>query len=172
MYSFPLFHVSIKFSAEISNEQHVFFLYTKASLEGDTIMVDMYTKPTDPISISFLLAIIQNTAVKPFHTVCALRFRHVCTDNATFDLRAKELSEQQQNRGYQTKNINRAIERTHTQARDDLLVYSPNRESSDCEVTFVWTDHMDLPKANDIDQEHWPTIVSSKRKSPRQFCAC
>ena len=40
------FHPSIKLTAEISTKQHV-FLNTKSSLVGDTISVDLYTKPTD-----------------------------------------------------------------------------------------------------------------------------
>ena len=40
------FYPSIKFTAEISNEQHV-FLDTKSRLAGDTISVDLYIKPTD-----------------------------------------------------------------------------------------------------------------------------
>ena len=40
------FHPSIKFTAEISTEQHV-FLDTKSSLVGDTISANRYTKPTE-----------------------------------------------------------------------------------------------------------------------------
>ena len=40
------FHPNIKFTAEISNKQHV-FLDTKTSFVGDTISVDLFTKPTD-----------------------------------------------------------------------------------------------------------------------------
>ena len=40
------FHPTIRFTAEVSNEEHV-FLDTKSRLVGNSIDVDLYTKPTD-----------------------------------------------------------------------------------------------------------------------------
>ena len=40
------FHPPIKFTAEISNNEH-FFLDTKSHIQNDIIVVDLHTKPTD-----------------------------------------------------------------------------------------------------------------------------
>ena len=40
------FHPTIKFTAELSNEEHI-FLDTKSCLVDGKIVVDLYTKPTD-----------------------------------------------------------------------------------------------------------------------------
>ena len=40
------FHPTIKFTAEVFNDNHV-FLDTTSHLEGDRVVVDLYTKPTD-----------------------------------------------------------------------------------------------------------------------------
>ena len=116
------FHPSIKFTAEISNKQHE-FLDTKSSLVGDTISVDLYTKPTD--THQYLLP----TSCHPKHCCknvpysLALRLRRICSDSDTFESRARELTYHLCKRGYQKQEISLAIEGARQQKREDLLSY-------------------------------------------------
>ena len=110
-------HPSIKFTAEISNKQHV-FLDTKSSLVGDTIPVDLYTKPKD--TRQYLLP----TSCHPKHCCknvpysLALRPRRICSDSDTFESRARELTDHLCKWGYQERAISLAIERAWQQKRE------------------------------------------------------
>ena len=93
------FHSTIRFTAEVSNDKHV-FLDTMSHLVDDKVAVDLYTKPTD--SHQYLLP----TSCHPPHCSknipysLALRIRRICSDDETFEKRVKDLSEQLKNRGY------------------------------------------------------------------------
>ena len=155
------FHPSIKFTAGISTKQQ--FLDTKSSLVGNTISVDLYTKPTD--THQYLLP----TSCHPKHCCknvpysLALRLRRVCSESDTFESRARELTEHLRKRGYQKQEISLAIERARQQKRENLLSYRPKSESS--VLPFVLTYHPDLPKVRYIVNKRWPTIESSSTLS-------
>jgi hypothetical protein len=86
------FHKSIKFTSEISNTQHV-FLDTVSRIEGNSLITDLYSKPTD--SHQYLLP----TSCHPPHCCrnipfsLALRIRRICTQKSDFEIRTKELSD-------------------------------------------------------------------------------
>ena len=94
------FHPTIRFTAEVSNDKHV-FLDTISHLTDDKVAVDLYTKPTD--SHQYLLP----TSCHPPHCSknipysLALRIRRICSDDETFEKRSKDLSEQLKQRDYQ-----------------------------------------------------------------------
>ena len=76
------FHSSIKFTAEISKEQHM-FLDTKSRLVGNTVSVDLYTKSSryTPVSLTHKLppdTLLQICSLQPCTTyqTYLLRFRH------------------------------------------------------------------------------------------------
>ena len=72
------FHPSIKFTAEISKEQHV-FLDTKSRFVGDMISVDHYRKTNKHTPVSFTYKVPPKTAAKMFLT--ALHFTsNVCVE--------------------------------------------------------------------------------------------
>ena len=77
------FHSTIRFTAEVSNDKHV-FLDTMSHLADDKVAVDLYTKPSD--SHQYLLS----TSCHPPH--CSknipysleLRIRRICSDDETY----------------------------------------------------------------------------------------
>ena len=79
------FHPSIKCTAEISNEQHV-FLDIKCSLVDDKISVDLYTKPTDTHEYLLPTRCHLKHCCKNIPYSLALRLKRICSD-----ARAKEL---------------------------------------------------------------------------------
>ena len=62
------FHPTIKFTEEVSNEEHI-FLDTKSCLVDGRIVVDLYTKPTDTHQYLLLQAATQNIVARTFHIV-------------------------------------------------------------------------------------------------------
>ena len=76
------FHKSIKFTSEISNENHI-FLDTVSRIEGNKLVTDLYSKPTD--SHQYLLP----TSCHPRHCCknilysLALRIRRICFKRLT-----------------------------------------------------------------------------------------
>ena len=102
------FHPSIKFTAEISTKQHV-FLDTKSNLMGDTISVDLYTKPTDTHQYFLPTSCHPKHCCKNVPYSLALRLRRICSDSETFESRARELTDHLCKRGYQKQEISLAI---------------------------------------------------------------
>ena len=62
------FHPTIRFTAEVSNEEHV-FLDTKSRLVGNSIDVDLYTNPQTRINTFYPQAATRNTAAEMFRIV-------------------------------------------------------------------------------------------------------
>ena len=156
------FHPTIKFTAETYSKNHV-FLDTNSTLVGDSIQVDLYTKPTD--THQYLLP----TSCHPKH-ICrnipyclALRIRRICSTTDAFENRAKELTSHLKRRGYYSQEISAAIAKARSHKREDLLSYRPKEESTDTTIPFVMTYHPELPKVKEIVNRHWSIIDSSER---------
>ena len=158
------FHPTIRFTAEVSNDKHV-FLDTMSHLADDKFAVDLYTKPTD--SHQYLLP----TSCHPPHCSknipysLALRIRRICSDDETFEKRSKDLCEQLKQRGYQKQVIDQAIEKVRHMERQNLLSYKPKPTANKAVLPFVLTYHPDLPKARGIVDKHWSIIDSSDHLS-------
>ena len=156
------FHPTIRFTAEVSNEEHV-FLDTKSRLVGNSIDVDLYTKPTDTHQYLLPLSCHPKHCSRNVPYSLALRIRRICSNPDTFESRATELSDQLRRRGYNIQSISTATSKARSQRRDDLLRYKPKPEPSGTLIPFVLTYHPELPKVKEIVNKHWPIIESSKR---------
>ena len=130
---------------------------------GDTISVDLYTKPTDTHQYLLLTSCHSKHCCKNVPYILALCLRRICSDSDTFESRARELTDHLCKWGYQKQEISLAIERAWQQKREDLLSYRPKSESSI--LPFMLTYHPDLPKVRDIVNKHWPIIESSSTLS-------
>ena len=86
------FRPTINFTAEVSNEEHI-FLDTKSCLVDGRIVVDLYTKPTDTHQYLIPLSCHPKHCSKNIPYSLALRLRRICTDSETFALRSKELTD-------------------------------------------------------------------------------
>ena len=91
----------------------------------------------------------------------ALRLRRICSDSNTFELRAKELTNQLHSRGYLKQDIASAIDKARQRSRDALLSYRPKSTEVGTILPFVLTYHPDLPKVRDIVDKNWSIIESS-----------
>ena len=154
------FHSTIRFTAEVSNDKHV-FLDTQSRLDEDRISTDLYTKPTDTHQYLLPTSCHPKHCCKNIPFSLALRLRRICSDSNTFELRAKELTNQLHRRGYLKQDIASAIDKARQRSRDALLSYRPKSAEVGTIVPFVLTYHPDLPKVRDIVDKNWSIIESS-----------
>ena len=104
---------------------------------------------------------IPNTAARISQYSLALRLRRICSDSNTFELRAKELTNQLHRCGYLKQDIASAIDKARQRSRDALLSYRPKSAEVGTILPFVLTYHTDLPKVKDIVDKKWSIIESS-----------
>ena len=154
------FHSTIQFTAEVSNDKHV-FLDTQSRLDEDRISTDLYTKPTDTHQYLLPTSCHPKHCCKNIPYSLALRLRRICSDSNTFELRAKELTNQLHQRGYLKQDIASAIDKARQRSRDALLSYRPKSAEVGTILPFVLTYHPDLPKVRDIVDKNWSIIESS-----------
>ena len=119
------FHSTIRFTAEVSNDKHV-FLETQSRLDEDRICTDLYTKSTDTHRYLLPPSCHPKHCCKNIQYSLALRFRRICSDSNTFELRVKELTNQLHRRGYLKQDIASAIDKARQRSRDAVLSYRPN----------------------------------------------
>ena len=155
------FHSTIRFTAEVFNDKHV-FLGTMPHLADDKVVVDLYSKPTDShqyvLPTSCHPAYCSNNI--PYSP--ALRIR---SDDEAVEKRLKDLSEHLNKRCYQKEVIDQAIETIKHMDRQNILSYKPKPTAHKVVLAFVMTYHPDLPKVRGIVDKHWSTIESSEHKS-------
>ena len=154
------FHSTIRFTAEVSNDKHV-FLDTQSRLDEDRIFTDLYTKPTDTHQYLLPTSCHPKHCCKNIPYSLALRLRRICSDSNTFELRAQELTNQLHRRGYLKQDIASAIDKARQRSRDALLSYRPKSAEVGTILPFVLTYHPDLPKVRDIVDKNWSIIESS-----------
>jgi predicted GIY-YIG superfamily endonuclease len=152
------FHPSIKFTAEISNSNHV-FLDTTTRLVENKLHTDIYSKPTDKHQYLLPTSCHPKHCIKNIPYSQALRIRRICSDDERFLERSEELAKHLIYRGYDKDLIAEAIQRAKQTNRDDLLRYG-QKEKVD-RIPFILTYHPDNPKVGKIIANHWPTVQSS-----------
>ena len=154
------FHPTIKFTSEISNNEHI-FLDTKSHIQNDKIVVDLHTKPTDSHQYLLPNSCHPKHCSKNIPYSLALRIKRICSDPNTFEIRATELSQHLINRGYNPTDILNAIQKARERNRNDLLKYKHKPDTSLKRTPFVLTYHPNTPNIKMILNTHWPTIQSS-----------
>jgi len=157
------FHKSIRFTSEVSNDEHV-FLDTVSSITDGKLIVDLYTKPSDKHRYLMPSSCHPKHCCKNIPYSLALRIRRICTQASTYDHRAEELQQHLISRGYDQEAVAKCIQNAKEHERTDLLNYKEKTKQKN-RVPFVTTYHPDLPNINKVINKHWPTIDSSRRLS-------
>ena len=112
-------HLTIKFTSEWSkNNVHLNVSVTKK--EDGTLLMDLYTKPTDTHQY------LHSTSCHPFYCKKSipysqtLRLSRICSDRGKFDERCKELSNWGCGRGYSRIMARDNISASNRFSRDEL----------------------------------------------------
>ena len=141
-------HHSIKFTAEWSKES-INFLDTRVIKKDNTLVTDLYTKPTDTHQL------LHRSSCHPYHTKKgipygqALRIRRICSEDSSFKEHLASLKSWLMDRGYKGGEIDTQLERVKGLQRDTLL----NRESKSKDGTripIVLTFHPALNEVHEI----------------------
>ena len=156
-----LFHPTIKFTAEWSRES-VTFLDTKVIRDGNRLVTDLYTKPTDTHQY------LHQRSCHPSHCKTsiaysqALRIRRICSRTTDYQQRVAELQEHLIRRGHDGERVQQRIEKATRMSRDQLLTPRSRKESE--QVTpLVVTFHPNLPHLTRILHNHQCVIDISPR---------
>ena len=155
------FHPTIKFTAEWSRES-VTFLDTKVIRDGNRLVTDLYTKPTDTHQY------LHQRSCHPSHCKSsiaysqALRMRRICSRATDYQQHVAELKEHLIRRGHDGEMVQKNIEKATRIPREQLLIPRTKRESE--QVTpLVVTFHPDLPHLTRILRDHQCVIDISPR---------
>ena len=150
-------HPSIKFTADWSREK-INFLDVQVIREGDRLISDLFTKPTDTHQL------LHRTSCHPGHTKKgipysqALRIRRICSEDRFFDDRAGELKGWLCNRGYGENEVLEQISKVRGHDRLSLLDRQP-KTKDDKRITLVLTYHPALNKVYEILKENSKLIL-------------
>ena len=146
-------HPSIKFTADWSREK-INFLDFQVIREGDRLITDLFTKPTDTHQL------LHRTSCHPGHTKKgipysqALRIRRICSEDRFFDDRVGELN----NRGYGENEVLEQISKVRGRDRLSLLDRQP-KTKDDKRIPLVLTYHPALSKVYEILKENSKLIL-------------
>jgi len=119
------FDKTIKFTSEISNNNHV-FLDTKSHIEGSQLVKDLYSKTTDIHQYLLQTSCHPRHCCKNIPYSLALRIRRICSHKANYEKRSHELSSHLCRCGYKSKNVDKAITKASSIQRHELLKYKSN----------------------------------------------
>ena len=153
-----LFHPTIKFTAEWSRES-VTFLDTRVKREGNHLITELYTKPTDTHQY------LHRYSCHPPHCKTsiaysqALRIRRICTKTDDYERRVDELKTYLVARGYDGEEIAKQIRKATEQNRQELL--KPKVKNKEQVTPLVVTFHPDLPHLTRILRDHQCIINTS-----------
>ena len=155
------FDPHIKFEQTISSST-IPFLDVQVILDNGKIKTDLYTKPTDTHQY------LKWTSCHPCHTKgaipysLALKLRRICSENAFFEKRARELFNILLDRGYKRKHVKQSIEKARQTTRREALCTDTNTRNTE-RVPLVVTYNPALGCLNKIIKEYQPVLHASQR---------
>ena len=147
-------HPTIKFTSSHS-ATFISFLDVRVSLSQFGIVeTDLYTKPTD--KHQYLL----QSSCHPLHTTGAILFglalllRRKCSSDERFTLRANELIQYLNDRGYNLSFLRKEIQRVHEITRNETLKPSQTTRSQPSRIPLVITYNPALRSISTTIQRH------------------
>ncbi len=149
-------HSSIKFTAEWSKSS-VNFLDVRVVKKDNTIVTDLYSKPTDTHQL------LHRSSCHPGHTKKgipygqALRLRRICSEDSFFLERSKQLKSWLLDRGYKGAEVDREIDRAKHLDRGHII-QDKNRNAENSRIALVLTYHPALNKVYEILQNCLATL--------------
>ena len=156
------FHRTIKFTSEISHQQ-VNFLDVSIRKEHDTLITDLYTKPTDTHQY------LHSTSCHPRHCKNgiaysqALRLRRICSNDSDFSHHAQNLKMHLVSRGHSSRKVQQAINRARSIPRPAALEQKANNDATKSRIPLVVTFHPNLPPLRNITNDNHRILHTSDR---------
>ena len=120
---------SIKFTANYSQDS-VEFLDVKVIRHGDTLITDLYIKPTDTHQYLHASSCHVYHSKRSIPYSQALRLNRICSEPSFFDLRCGQLKHWLLERGYKEKMVCDQIQRARRNKRNDLLFQERGKKTN------------------------------------------
>ena len=130
-------------------------------LSDGIVSTDLYSKPTDKHQYLFHTSCHPNSCKKGIPFGQALWIRRICSTNAFFEKRARELCNYFVKRGYNRDPVEREIDRARRIPRADTL--RDKQPVSNNRIPVVVTFHPALPNIGEILYRLHPVLNSSRR---------
>ena len=128
-------HDSTKFKAEWSTDK-VNFLDVQVIKQGNRLITDLFTKPTDTHQLLHRTSCHPNHTKKGIPYSQALRIRRICSEEQLFIDRVGDLKTWLLARGYSENEVDSQINRVRDKNRATLLNPIP-KEKDDMKIPFV-----------------------------------
>ena len=155
-------HPNLAFTASHNFlEKSTNFLDLTVRIVNDTIVTDLYRKPTD--RVQYLLP----SSCHPLHTFksipysLALRLVRICSQPRDLEKRFTELAQMLKSRDYNTNVVNAAIEKARNVGRQEALKKMEKKENDI--ITLAITYHPALPAVSNILTKHWKTLTRDQK---------
>ena len=157
------FHRTIKLTSKISHQQVNFLDVSIRIKEHDTLINDLYTKPTD--THQYLLS----TSCHPRHCENgiaysqALRLRRICFNDSNFSRHTQNFKMYLVSRGHSAKKVQQAINRARSVPRPSALEQKPINDVTKSRIPLVVTFHPNLPPFLNITNDNHHILHTSDR---------
>ncbi len=168
-------YTNLKFTMEYS-QREIHFLDLLISVNDNRrLETSIYRKNTDRNTI------LHATSFHPDHLIenipygQFIRLRRICSNEEDYHIKAKEMSERFEQRGYDKSLIDRAIEKANRKEREELLNPAPTQHDDKNDITFVTEYSTASRQLKQIINRHWkvlecdPSLDHLSSSRPR-FC--
>ena len=154
-------HHSIKFTEERSTEK-VSFLDTLVKLNDNSLITDLYTKPTDCHNYLRYESAHHPSCKKSLPYSQFLRVRRICENIESFDKHSQTMSEKLIEKGYPKKNVTEAIKKARDLDRPDLLkIKLPDVNTKEIPTVLVTTYQPNFGGLQEICKANWDLLKRS-----------
>ncbi len=155
-------HESIKFTAEIS-ENEITFLDTKIHPENDgTLWTDLYCKPTDSHDYLHFTSAPQPQCKRSWPYSQFIRVRCICSKPSDFLKHGLSLLAHFLHRGYSSEHLKEAFLKAWMLSRSDLLNYREKEEQGNNPLFLISDYNPGFPSLKPFVTENWDLLTRSQ----------
>ena len=143
-------HEQIKLDLRFSSE-NIEFLDVQVKVNGDSLVTDVYTKPTDSKAYLHFSSDHPLHVKKAIPSGLAMRARRICSSDRDFLHQVKDINKNLSDRGYPSALVNHELDRVKCMERGSLLEGVGKKEKQGVPLVVTYSRH--LPNINKILKE-------------------
>ena len=153
-------HEQIKLDLRFSSA-NIEFLDVHVKVNGDSLVTDVYTKPTDSKAYLHFSSDHPLYMKKAIPSGLAMRARRICSSDHDFLLQVQDINKNLSDRGYPSALINHELDRVKGMARGNLLEGMGKKEKRGVPLVVTYSRH--LPNINKILKEKKYLLARSEK---------
>ena len=141
--------------------RNINFLDVQVIKQGNKLISDLFTKPTDTHQLLHRASCHPNHTKKGIPYSQALRIRRICSEEQFFQNKVGDLKSWLLERGYSENEVDSQIDRVRDKNRATLLDTRP-KEKDDMKIPLVLTYHPAMHKVYEILRENQNVLLVDK----------